>query len=263
MKDKCLSIEGLQGQVAIVTGGASGIGEGICHAFASNGIRVGIADVDGAKAAEAVEGIRGGGGQAIAAEVDVADNPAVQAAVQRVIKEFGTVNILVNCAGINTFAAPHEIPFEDWDRLMRVNLYGPWNFCRAVIPEMMKNGRGKIINIASAAGLLGIPKASPYSTSKHGMVGLTKSLAVDLGPHDVNVNCICPSTIETPLLARATKPAFAEGMRNRIPMGRLGKLSDIANAALFLASWASDWITGAILPVDGGLTCCVRAHHFE
>jgi 3-oxoacyl-[acyl-carrier protein] reductase len=128
---------------------------------------------------------------------------------------------------------------------------------------MMKQKSGKIVNISSAAGYLGVPNAAPYSTSKLGVIGLTRALAVDLAPHNINVNCICPASIETPLLNEATGSKFQAAMTDRIPLGRLGKPSDISKAVLFLAGPDSNWITGVVLPVGGGLTCCLRAHHYE
>ena len=128
---------------------------------------------------------------------------------------------------------------------------------------MTKNRSGKIINIGSGLGILGGPRSAAYSSAKHGLIGLTRSLAVDLGPSNINVNCICPSTIDTPLSRQTTTPEFREAMIRRLPLGRLGKVSDIGHAAVFLASEKSSWITGAVLPVDGGLTCCLRAQHPE
>ena len=131
---------------------------------------------------------------------------------------------------------------------------------KAVIPTFISNGRGKIVNIASGSGISAQPNMVPYGSAKHGLVGMTKTMAVDLAPHQVNVNCICPATVKTPLVMEATTQAFRDFQIERIPLGRLGKISDIAKAALFLASSDADWITGVILPVDGGLTCCSVAH---
>lgn len=253
----------LHGKVAIVTGGGRGLGEAICHEFARQGAVVGVLDIDGSAAAEVTSEIDELGGQAFALEADVADYQRVTEAAGKALQESGTVDILVNCAGTNHFSMPNEYSMEQWQRLLSVNLTGQWHCCQAVMPGMMKKRSGKILNIGSAASMLAIPKAAPYSIAKHGVVGLTRALAVDLGPYNINVNCICPATVVTPLLKEATNQAFIDGMIKSIPMGRLGERSDIAQAALFLASSASDWITGVVLPVDGGLNCCVRAHHFE
>ena len=245
-----------------MTGGASGIGAAICMEFAAQGAAVAIADVDGAKADEVVEqmvaqGPRRGGrrrrrhfGQA-------------QAAAAETLERFGAIDILVNCAGWNQFRSVEDYTQDYWQKIRAVNLDGPWNFCTAVMPAMMKQKSGKIVNISSAAGYLGVPNAAPYSTSKLGVIGLTRALAVDLARHNINVNCICPASIETPLLDEATGSKFKAAMIDRIPLGRLGKPVDISKAVLFLAGPDSDWITGVVLPVDGGLTCCLRAHHYE
>jgi NAD(P)-dependent dehydrogenase (short-subunit alcohol dehydrogenase family) len=263
MQTEKLKTGELQARVAIVTGGASGIGEGICTEFTAQGAKVVIADIDLEKARIVAANLKNAGAEAIAVGVDVTQYAEVRKCVEQAIATFGTVHILVNCAGVNRFSAPEAYSQNDWDKLIAINLSGPWYFCQAVIPEMMKNKYGKIVNIGSAAGVLGIPKAVPYSAAKHGTIGLTRSLAIDLGPHNINVNCVCPATIATPLLEKATNSAFVEGMLQRIPMGRLGKPQDIAKACLFLTSDAASWITGVVLPVDGGLTCSIRAHHYE
>jgi len=263
MNGKSTSGGQLNGKVAIVTGGASGLGRGMGLEFARQGAAIAILDIDGSGAAKAVGEIEALGSRAMAHEADVTDYERVTEAVTSTVDQLGSADILVNCAGLNRFAVPHEYPVEEFERLLSINLGGQWNCCHAVMPEMMKQRSGKIINIGSAAAVLAIPKAAPYSIAKHGVIGLTRALAVDLGPHNINVNCICPATVVTPLLKQATNQAFVEGMINAIPMGRLGEISDIAQAALFLASSASDWITGVVLPVDGGLTCCIRAHHYE
>ena len=131
------------------------------------------------------------------------------------------------------------------------------------MPVMIRNGRGKIVNISSGSGILAQPNMAAYGAAKHGVVGMTKTMAVDLARYEINVNCICPATVETPLVLECTSQAFRDFQLERIPLGRLGKVSDIAKAALFLASGDSDWITGAILPVDGGLTCCAVAQPVE
>ena len=207
-------------------------GEAICHEFARQGAVVGILDINGAGAAEVAEGIDGFGGSAFALEADVADYQKVAEATGRTLQERGTVDILVNCAGTNHFSLPNEYTTEDWERLLSVNLSGQWHCCRAVMPEMMKRRSGKILNIGFGGFCAGYSQAAPYSIAKHGVVGLTRALAVDLGPYNINVNCLCPATVDTPLLREATNQAFVDGMIKSIPMGRLGERSDIAQAAL-------------------------------
>lgn len=253
----------LQGKVAIVTGGASGIGEGICIELASYGAAIVIADLDQLRAEAVAKRICELGGEAVALTVDVRKQQSVTEAVAWTLGRFSTVDILVNCAGWNTFKPVHEVNAEEWEKIRSINLDGPWFFCQAVAPEMRKKGSGKIINIGSAAGILAIPQAAPYSIAKHALVALTRCFAVELGPYNVNVNCICPTSVDTPLLRKSTTAAFREKMVQNIPLGRLGKVCDIAKACLFLASSDSDFISGIVLPVDGGLTCCLRARHYE
>ncbi len=253
----------LPNRVAIITGGASGIGEGICLEFASQGAAIAIADNNAEGANSVVEKIEELGQRAVALKVDVRDHRQVKEAVAKALKSFDTIDILVNCAGVNQFRLAWEYEVEEWEYVRSVNLDGAWYFCQAVIPEMMRTRGGKIVNIGSGSAIRATPKAAPYVISKHGLAGLTKALAVDLGPYNINVNCICPASIDTPLLRKGTSPGYRKAMTDRLPLGRLGKVSDISKAALFLVSSDADWITGAIIPVDGGLNCCSFAHHVE
>ncbi len=225
-----------------------------------------VADLDTDKAAEVVAKIEARGGEAIAARVEVTDRRSVEACVARAIRELGTVDILVNCAGWVRTSLPEEVSEEVAEKQISINLTGTWFFCQAVIPEMKRKKSGKIVNFGSGAALLGMPKGAVYSAAKAGVVGLTRALAVDMGPYNVSVNCICPGTTETPML---NTPAESGGLAQRkrylglvvdqIPMARVGQPADLAKAVLFLSSSGSDWITGVILPVDGGQSCCLRA----
>ena len=253
----------LKDKVAIVTGGASGIGEGICLEFASQGAAIAIADLNDEKAQAVVEKVQALNVKAQAYNVDIVDAPRVREVVEAVQKDFGTIDILVNCAGISLFKPVYEFTDEEWQRIRSVNLDGPWNVSRAVVPVMIKKKYGKIVNISSAAGTRATPHASPYSTAKHGVLGLTRTFAVDLGEFGINVNCICPASVDSPLLRATVSEAYCQAMVDRLPLGRLGKASDISKAALFLVSDDAEWITGVILPVDGGLTCCNYRHHSE
>lgn len=253
----------LKDKVAIVTGGASGIGEEICLQFAREGARIAIADIDSAASAEVITKIEREGGRAIALNVDIRDLAEVRKATQQVLDGYGTVDILVNCAGYNKFVGVDEVTSELWDQLISINLTGSWNFANAVMAHMRQQRSGKIINIGSAAAILANPKCLPYVVAKHGVVGLTRALAVDLGPDQITVNCICPGPIQTPLFDKSTTPEFARRIKERVPLNRLGKPSDIANAAVFFASPKSDFISGTVLPVDGGLVCCIRSQHYE
>lgn len=250
-------------KVAIVTGGASGIGESICREFAAQGAVIAIADQDAEKARGVVAELEKSGTRAQAFQVDIREASRVREVVDEVTDSLGTIDILVNCAGVSLFKPVYEFTDEEWERIRSINLDGPWNFSRAVVPVMIDKKYGKIVNIASAAGTRATPHAAPYSTAKHGVVGLTRTFAVDLGRFGINVNCICPASVDSPLLRVSVSEAYCQAMVDRLPLGRLGKGSDIAKAALFLASDDAEWITGVILPVDGGLTCCNYSRHQE
>jgi 2-hydroxycyclohexanecarboxyl-CoA dehydrogenase len=253
----------LKDKVAVVTGGASGLGEGICHEFATEGARIVIADINETGAQSVAQEIGKGGGEASVVKVDITDPVSVADAVGGIVERLGTIDILVNNVGWNSLKPAPDYTLEDWEKIRSLNLDGPWHMSKAVMPVLIRNGRGKIVNISSGSGILAQPNMSAYGTAKHGLVGMTKTLAVDLARYKINVNCICPATVATPLVMECTTQAFRDFQLERIPLGRLGTTADIAKAALFLASSDADWITGAILPVDGGLTCCAIAHPVE
>jgi len=253
----------LKDKVAVVTGGASGLGEGICHEFATEGARIVIADINETGAQSVAQEIGKGGGEASVVKVDITDPVSVADAVGGIVERLGTIDILVNNVGWNSLKPATDYTLEDWEKIRSLNLDGPWHMSKAVMPVLIRNGRGKIVNISSGSGILAQPNMSAYGTAKHGLVGMTKTLAVDLARYKINVNCICPATVATPLVMECTTQAFRDFQLERIPLGRLGTTADIAKAALFLASSDADWITGAILPVDGGLTCCAIAHPVE
>ena len=246
-------------KVAIVTGGASGIGRGICAEFARQGANVAVADINFDGANQVAEEIMKEGGKAFAVDVDLTDPSRVAGAVDSVLQQAQTIDILVNCAGWNTLKPVQQFSKKEWEKIRSLNLDGPWHMSQAVMPTMIEQQHGKIINIASGSGILAQPHMSAYGTAKHGLVGMTKTLAVDLAKYQINVNCICPATVATPLAMESTSEAYRQFQTERIPLGRLGKVSDVAKASLFLSSSESDWITGVILPVDGGLTCCAMA----
>jgi len=246
----------LENKTAIITGGASGLGEATCLTFVREGAKIVVADMnsEGAKVVE--ERAKTIGGEAMSFVLDVTDPEKVGKLVQSTVERFGTIDILVNCAGIFYVTAAEDIPVEEWKRVMDVNLNGTWHCCQAVMKVMMKKRSGKIVNVSAGAGLLGVARVVHYSSSKHAVVGLTRSLATELGQYNINVNCICPGTFPSPLLYKAMSQQAIEQTIKRHPLGRMGKPEEIANAALFLASHLSDFITGVALPVDGGLTCC-------
>ncbi|MEP7062515.1 MAG: 3-oxoacyl-ACP reductase FabG [Betaproteobacteria bacterium] len=250
----------LDGRVAIVTGGASGIGAAIASAFAAEGARVAVADLDGNASRSQAESI---GDRAMAVEVDVTREATVQAAVRSVRERFGPADILVNSAGIIRKAWVKDMPEAMWDLVMAVNLKGAFLCSKAVLPDMIERGRGRIINIASIAGKIGEPTASAYSASKFGLIGFTRSLALEVARHDILVNAICPGPIATPLGEQGWRDgAEVEGVgldrvmtrvQGRSPLGRLGSVEQVARMALFIASDDCDFTTGAAFNVDGGI----------
>lgn len=251
----------LAGRAALVTGGASGIGAAIVRLLVSRGARVAILDLQ-TELAEAFAADLGAD-RVVALTADVTDAPGVRSAVDAATRALGPIDIAVNCAGLNRFADVRDVDDAFWRRILAINLDGPWNVCAAVMPGMIERRRGRIVNIGSAAGVLGIPKALPYSTAKHGIVGLTRALAVDLGPYGITVNCVAPGTTLTPLVEQATSQTFKDQATDRTPLARLGQPEDLAEAVAFLVSDRAAWITGVVLPVDGGMTAVIRAHHWE
>jgi glucose 1-dehydrogenase len=244
----------LQNKVAIVTGAGSGNGRSIALRFAEEGADIVVADVvvDGAQAtAAAVQAL---GRRALASQTDVSQREAVEVMVSGALAEFGRVDILVNNAGIGGRVKFLELTDEVWDRMMAINLKGPFLCAQAVARVMVQQGRGgKIINIGSIESSVPLPNQVHYATAKGGVLMLTRALALDLAAYGIRVNAIGPGIIETamtaPTLARANR---RQEWETAVPLGRVGQPLDVANAALFLASDESDYITGTILYVDGG-----------
>jgi len=241
----------LEGRVAIVTGGASGIGRASAARFASEGAAVVVADV--APAGEGVaEGIRGRGGQAVFVRTDVAREDEIDAMIAAAVERFGRLDVLFNNAGVGTFVPFEQLEPATWDRIMAINLRSMYLACRRALPHLRAT-RGVVLNMASQSGLQGQPLNEAYCASKAGVILFTRSLAREVGPSGVRVNCICPGGIDTPLLrgfveAAGKSPADVA----RPPIGRLGLPEDVAAAALFMVSDESSFITGVALPVDGG-----------
>ena len=249
----------LENKIALVTGAASGIGYAAASAFAEEGARVALADICGARLEERAEELRRNGADALAIAGDVARRESAQAMVEQAVAAFAGLDILVNVAGIDLQAPIEETSEPDWDRIMNVNLKSVFLLSKFAIPHLVSRGGGAIVNIASAAALAPIAGRPAYNTSKAAVVGLTKSLALDLAPLKVRVNCICPGAVDTPLLhqtldAAADPAAALNAITARYPLGRLASASEIARAAVFLASDDASFITGTTLAVDGGRT---------
>jgi NAD(P)-dependent dehydrogenase (short-subunit alcohol dehydrogenase family) len=248
--------ESLVGKVALVTGAASGIGRAAALLFAREGAAVAIADLNQAGQAVAQEIIRDGG-RAIFELADVTQAADCQRVVERTLSEFGGIHVLLNNAGIMRRASVVELREEDWDRVMSVNVKSIFLMSRQVIPIMTRSGGGSIINTASGWGLAGGPRAAVYCASKGAVVLLTKAMAIDHGPQEIRVNCICPGDTDTGMLRNEAQQlgereeAFLTASARR-PLGRIGKPEEIAQAALYLASDAASFVTGTALIVDGG-----------
>ena len=246
----------LQGKTAIVTGSARGIGEGVAVAFAREGANVVVNGLTAADCKETVQKITDAGGKAIGVGAYVSKAADVEAMVAAAIKQFGGVDILVNNAGIeSTPTLLHEMTEAQWDKVTGVNLKGVFLCCKAVLPSMISKGKGKIINVASTAGIrMTFFGSADYTASKHGVTGITQHLAWEVADHRINVNEICPGGVLTPLMEQGSTPEFRDKLIKRlVPLGRFCNLDDIAEAAVFLASDKSDMITGQLLAVDGGL----------
>jgi 3-oxoacyl-[acyl-carrier protein] reductase len=243
----------LEDKVAIVTGAGRGIGLGIALAFVREGARVALCDIDGSLLKDAVTKIEAIGGDAAAFQMDVTNRRQIQDVVAEICARWGQIDILVNNAGIYEVLPFQEITEEQWDRLLAVNLKGAFLCCQAVIPSMIRQGGGRIINMASSAGKAGGNLAGAhYSVSKAGVICLAKQLARELGCHNITVNAVAPGRIDTPMIQIASREEN-EKFRLQTPLGRLGTPADVANAVVFLASDEASFITGEIVDVNGGL----------
>lgn len=243
----------LTGKVAIVTGGNGGIGYGIAQGLAKAGAAIVIAARQPAKNAQAMATLRNLGTRVLSIPTDVRDEHSVQAMVQATVAALGRVDILVNNAGINIRKAPQDYTLGEWQEVLETNLTGVFLCARAVYPHMVQIGGGKIINIGSMTSIFGSNVAPAYAATKGGVVQFTKSLAVFWAKDNIQVNAILPGWIHTDLTASAS-PERYQMIRSRIPQARWGEPDELAGAAVFLASAASDYVTGIAMPVDGGYT---------
>src|SRR5215211_4758998 len=245
----------LQGSVAIVTGGGSGIGRAIALLFAAEGAKVVAADLVPERARETAEQIAAADGEAIGVEVDVSKSAMVATMAEAATAAFGRVDILVNNAGLSVGDTILDFDEAAWDLNLDVVLKRTYLCSRAVVPGMIDRGQGVILNIASVNGLMAVGEAA-YSAAKAGMINLTANMAIHFGDKGVRVNCIAPGTIKTPIWGArvARDPNVFDKVATWYPLGRVGEPEDVAKAALFLCSDDAAWITGVTLPVDGGLT---------
>lgn len=241
----------LNGRAAIVTGGARGIGRAIAERFLASGAKVSLWDVN-AEALESASRDLANGGTVHTAQVDLADLASVQSAAAVTAAAFGKLDILVNNAGITGGnAKTWELNPEDWRRVMEVNLNGPFYCCHAIVPHLLQNGYGRIVNIASIAGKEGNPNAAHYSVSKAGVIALTKSLGKELATSNITVNAVAPAVIATEMLGQMTQ-AHIDYMLSKIPMGRFGKKEEAASLVAWLCSEECAFSTGAVFDLSGG-----------
>ena len=245
----------LENKVGLVTGAGSGIGRASALAFAREGAKVVVVDTISESGEETVTMIRKAGGEASFVRTDVSKANEVQAMVNRAVEIYGRLDSAYNNAGV--VVPPRLTPDtreEDWDHVISVNLKGVWLCMKYEIPQMLKQGRGVIVNASSMVGLIGLAKRSAYAASKHGVVGLTKVAALEYANAGIRVNAVCPAVVSTPLVESiiSTDPEAEEQLMSMIPMGRLGTLEEIAGVVVWLCSEESSFVTGHAMLVDGG-----------
>jgi NAD(P)-dependent dehydrogenase (short-subunit alcohol dehydrogenase family) len=244
----------LKDRVAIITGGATGIGEATALLFAEQGAKVVIADYNVEQGMRTTENIKHRGGDSLFVKVDVSSGTEVQHMVEETAKHFGTVDILFSNAGIGTQGSAAELPEAEWDRVININLKGVYLGAKAVLPIMMAKKRGAIINNASILGHVGFPATPAYNAAKGGVILLTRNLALDYAPYNIRVNAVSPGFIKTPLVMSGLSEEIQQELAKSHALGRLGNPDEVAHCVLFLASDAASFVTGISLLVDGGYT---------
>src|SRR4051812_24177626 len=241
-----------EGKTAFITGAGSGIGRATAVAFAAEGARVVITDRSEAALQETAEHVKAAGGEMLAITYDVSKPEEVEAAVVQAVKTFGRIDCAFNNAGIENKAAPlHEIQLEEWDRILNINLRGTFICMKHEIAQMVRQGGGVVVNTSSGAGIRGVAGGASYAASKHGMIGMTKSAALDYAKQNIRVNCVLPGNIATPMMDRFTGGDIQKAI-DLEPVGRLGKPEEIAQAVLWMCSDLGGFVTGSAIVVDGG-----------
>jgi 3-hydroxybutyrate dehydrogenase len=247
----------LDGKVALVTGGSSGIGRATALTFAREGAKLVIADMNEDGGQQTVHMITENGGEATFVRVDVANATEVAAMISKAVETYGRLDCAHNNAGVTQRAYPStaEFPEDDWHRVLAINLTGVWLCMKYEIPQMLRQGSGAIVNTASVAGLVGLAGRSAYVASKHGVVGITRTAALEYAKAGIRVNCVCPGYIRTPMVAYVLQHEgrqLEEQMVAREPIGRLGTPEEIAETVVWLCSDAASFVTGHTMTVDGG-----------
>ncbi len=243
-------------KVALITGGASGLGRSTALAFAASGAKVVVSDMNEEGGLKTVKKIHVDGGEAIFVKTDVADSEAVADLIHSTVAEYGRIDFALNNAGIGGLMMPmHEYPDDAWRSVMDINLGGVWYCMKYEIQQMLTQGSGCIVNLASIAGLIGAPRLSAYAASKHAVVGLTKTAALEYVRHGIRINAICPGWTDTPMVrdSMSQDEHFADQLTAGIPARRLGKPEEIAAAVLYLCSEESAFMVGHTMVLDGGI----------
>ena len=243
----------LEGKSALVTGSAQGLGKEIALSLAHNGCSLVLADI--IQPDETAKQVKNIGSRCISVKTDISDEVEVRNLVEKAISEFKKVDILVNNAGVSqlSYTSSQDMPIEEWDKVMGVNLRGTFLCCKHIGKEMIHRGGGSIINVSTTAGITGVPRAPAYCASKAGVILLTKSLALEWAKHNIRVNAIAPHYLETELTkGLRTSEKVYDGLVRQIPMKRFGKTEEIIGTVLLLSSSASSYITGSVIVIDGG-----------
>jgi len=244
----------LEAKVALVTGGATGIGRATALVFAREGANVVVADLAVEGAQETVRRIKEAGGAALFVQCDVSKAPDVEELIKKTVDTYGRLDCAFNNAGVGPTGTTAECTEAEWDTTININLKGVWLCLKYEILQMLRQGGGVIVNTASAGGLIGTPGLAAYTASKHGVVGLTKTAALEYVQSGIRVNAVCPGSVLTPMLEQglAANPAMRDLILSKHPIGRFGKPEEIAEAAVWLCSDAASFVTGVAFPVDGG-----------
>ena len=241
-----------EGKTAFITGAASGIGRATAVAFAAEGARVVVTDRVEAALQETAEYVKESGGEVLAIACDVSKPEEIEAAVAQAVNTFGRIDCAFNNAGIENKATPlHEIELEEWDRILSINLRGTFVCMKHEIAQMVRQGSGVVVNTSSGAGIRGVAGGASYAASKHAMIGMTKSAALDYAKQNIRVNCVLPGNIATPMMDRFTAGDIQKAI-DLEPVGRLGKPEEFAEAVLWMCSDLGGFVTGASIVVDGG-----------